>query len=811
MPNIFNNDTTLPQRIRNINKLNIDQNVIVSINESNEATAQPISTYGASLLNVTDSNALATSILKNTEESITFLADGANEINFHTGLNGGLPTNGNLRLKVDDNDVTSYNDLKIQNGNNTIRLKLINANASLIDAENSELRIEGSNGVNITKNDANVLSSNGNNLNLYKPQTGQLKMTIGDNIDVITDVNIKDGSDYLAISQTGNQSKLKPSSAGGLKLESNDEATGITIVGNRTTLNSPELMLSNTSIYADTGAVIYAKEIRSNGSSGDHDIGSSSTRFNNVYSTTNDSNNYKIADGGKIIAGSTELFRFLDGGGYGLPTTYLYQLPATKIARFCKNGFTSNYLEFDTFAGDINVGVPLNTNAIFATDITATSFSMDQANKGYLKLLPGTSGQSTEAGNIEFYGSDDIRRYLISSGLGAVNRLTISSEPGLSNASIMLNIDGNGDYEFTETAFQIKDDRRVEFSNGTYNNYIFQQPPGAGGYGLNLTYNYYKNQDSPYANVIPDSGVGTSRISLQGTSIDFAVGAIGNAPSSSFVINTGDVSSYKKLIPIANNSVSLGDSLKRWTEVFAVNGTINTSDRREKTDIKYLDEGLSLINKLKPCSYKWKENSHGRKHYGLIAQDVEMIQEFKNSGAYIHDKESDNKGLRYTEFISVLIKSVQELNNKFNQLDCSGVIIKEVESKPLLPVLGEIDCDCDCNIEKINMLEERINEKLEEVNNNHKLEINKLQDVNNNLLNANDELIMKVNELENKLDNYQQQPQHNSSDDESDNSHSILDLIQQRLHELEKRNNKLEQKLKKATSLINKLVKTQGE
>jgi len=731
MSNIFNNDLSLPKRIKNINKLNIAENAIVTINEFNEATAQPISTFGASLLNTTDANALATSILKNTEESITFLADGANEINFHTGLNGGTPTSANLRLKIDDNDVTSYTDFKIQHGVNTTRYRLIGAN-SLIDAESGELRIEANNGVNITKNDANVLSSNGDNLKLYRPLDGSLKITIGGNIDF-----------------------------------------GTNIIG--------------------TG----------------HDIGASGFSWANVYSTTNHSSNYKIADGGKIIAGSTELFRFLDGGGYGLPTTYLYQLPATKIARFCKNGFTSNYLEFDTFAGDINVGVPLNTNAIFATDITATSFSMDQANKGYLKLLPGTSGQSTEAGNIEFYGSDDIRRYLISSGLGAVNRLTISSEPGLSNASIMLNIDGNGDYEFTETAFQIKDDRRVEFSNGTYNNYIFQQPPGAGGYGLNLTYNYYKNQDSPYANVIPDSGVGTSRISLQGTSIDFAVGAIGNAPSSSFVINTGDVSSYKKLIPIANNSVSLGDSLKRWTEVFAVNGTINTSDRREKTDIKYLDEGLSLINKLKPCSYKWKENSHGRKHYGLIAQDVEMIQEFKNSGAYIHDKESDNKGLRYTEFISVLIKSVQELNNKFNQLDTNGILAKEVVIKREDVVnqnQEETKCNCQCNFSKIEELQEHLSIQQIQIN-TQECKIEMLTESNKTLMSYNDELSLKLNSLEELIEN-KQSCNHQPEDDESDNQSSILDLIQDRLFALEKDNQKLKNKISKQNTLINKLVKS---
>ena len=751
MPNIFNNDTTLPQRIRNINKLNIDQNVIVSINEFNEAVAQPISTYGASLLNTTNAAALGQSILQNTEESVTFLADGANEINFHTGLNGGAPTNANLRLKIDDDDVTSYNDLKIEQGGN-----------------------------------------------------------------------------HLAITQTGSQSKLKPSGNNGIKIESNSDTDGITIIGNSTSLSSDNLIFNNTSVYASSGTTIYTKNILVNNAPAN--IGEEAKPFEKVHARTFTGKETGAGQSGFVNikqatpqGGYCEFFRpdgvtrtmyigFADSdtgvGGLGLDMNFIALESTFGLKIKGGDTYIENLLPNLTETYNLGSTSKVYDNAYIktlnSTNITTNTFSMDQPNKGYLKLVAGTSGQSTEAGNIEFYGSDDVRRYVISTGLGAVNRMAISTEPGLSNASIMLNIEGNGDYEFTETEFKFKNDRRMEFYNGTYYNYIWQQPAGAGGYGLNLTYNYYKNQDSPYANVIPDSGVGTSRISLQGTSIDFAVGVVGSAPSSSFVINTGDVSSYKKLIPFSDDSITIGDGAKRWQEIYSVNGTINTSDRRQKTDIKYLDTGLSLINKLKPCSYKWKENSHGRRHYGLIAQDIEMIEEFKNSGIYIHDKDSDNKGLRYTELISPLIKAVQQLHNKFNQLDCSGVIIKEVESKPVLPVLGEIDCDCDCNIEKINILEEQLNEN----NYNNKVALNKLQDVNNNLLNANDELLIKINELENKLENLEKQPQHNSSDDESDNSHSVLDLIQQRLYEIEKRNTKLEAKVKKQTTIINKLLKS---
>ena len=45
------------------------------------------------------------------------------------------------------------------------------------------------------------------------------------------------------------------------------------------------------------------------------------------------------------------------------------------------------------------------------------------------------------------------------------------------------------------------------------------------------------------------------------------------------------------------------------------------------------------------------------------------------------------------------------------------------------------------------------------------------------------------------------------TDEESDGNMNVLDLIQQRIHELEKRNTKLEAKVKKQTTIINKLLK----
>ena len=50
-----------------------------------------------------------------------------------------------------------------------------------------------------------------------------------------------------------------------------------------------------------------------------------------------------------------------------------------------------------------------------------------------------------------------------------------------------------------------------------------------------------------------------------------------------------------------------------------------------------------------------------RIHYGLIAQEVKEVLGDKDFGGYVHDQETDKMSLRYDQFISPLIKAIQEL------------------------------------------------------------------------------------------------------------------------------------------------------
>ena len=119
-----------------------------------------------------------------------------------------------------------------------------------------------------------------------------------------------------------------------------------------------------------------------------------------------------------------------------------------------------------------------------------------------------------------------------------------------------------------------------------------------------------------------------------------------------------------------DNAIDLGSSGARFDDIFATNGTIQTSDQNEKNTITNSDLGLDFINKLSPKSYKF--NGKTRTHYGLIAQDVETVlsdisKSTTDFAGFIKDDISEEQdgssyryGLRYNEFLAPLIKAIQE-------------------------------------------------------------------------------------------------------------------------------------------------------
>ena len=92
--------------------------------------------------------------------------------------------------------------------------------------------------------------------------------------------------------------------------------------------------------------------------------------------------------------------------------------------------------------------------------------------------------------------------------------------------------------------------------------------------------------------------------------------------------------------PTTDNMKNLGVPSNRWSTVYAGTGTINTSDEREKQQIKPIDDAvLRAWEKIEYCQFKFNDavNLKGdgaRWHVGLIAQRVKEAFESEGLNAF---------------------------------------------------------------------------------------------------------------------------------------------------------------------------------
>ena len=138
-----------------------------------------------------------------------------------------------------------------------------------------------------------------------------------------------------------------------------------------------------------------------------------------------------------------------------------------------------------------------------------------------------------------------------------------------------------------------------------------------------------------------------NRQSSDGTLLEFkkansAVGSIG-VVSSDMYLGTTDtglrfLDSSNTIIPARgdtgatrDNSISFGTPSARYDNIYATNGTIQTSDFNEKQDIASLTATEMLVGKRISALFKtfrWKDSvaekgDNARTHTGVIAQDVQ--------------------------------------------------------------------------------------------------------------------------------------------------------------------------------------------
>jgi hypothetical protein len=149
------------------------------------------------------------------------------------------------------------------------------------------------------------------------------------------------------------------------------------------------------------------------------------------------------------------------------------------------------------------------------------------------------------------------------------------------------------------------------------------------------------------------------------------------ASASPYVIATASVG----FVPETDNTMSLGVSGSRWAAVWAVNGTIQTSDPREKTDIETLSDVPvgEIIDAIKPITFRWIEGGKDadgnpvpgkRTHWGFNAEEVETIADIagRDFGGFVK-AEDGTLAMRPDQMIPILWEEMRHLRARVAELE----------------------------------------------------------------------------------------------------------------------------------------------
>ena len=128
-----------------------------------------------------------------------------------------------------------------------------------------------------------------------------------------------------------------------------------------------------------------------------------------------------------------------------------------------------------------------------------------------------------------------------------------------------------------------------------------------------------------------------------------------------------------------DNIIDLGNTAARFDDIYATNGTIQTSDRNEKQDIAELSDAeqrVAVAAKGLLRKFRWKgsveeKGDEARTHFGIIAQDLQaaFAAEGLDAGDYAMfisstwtdeetNEEKTRMGVRYSELLAFIIAAI---------------------------------------------------------------------------------------------------------------------------------------------------------
>lgn len=142
------------------------------------------------------------------------------------------------------------------------------------------------------------------------------------------------------------------------------------------------------------------------------------------------------------------------------------------------------------------------------------------------------------------------------------------------------------------------------------------------------------------------------------------------------------------------------DSTTSCFTIWSNGTTSGRSDERLKKNIVNSSPKLDDLCKLQVRNYEWKESNGGSKEIGLIAQEVEHVFPNLVVTHNIETQGDDYKEVKYSVFVPILIKSIQELKSIVDQqatelnsvksvVDAQAARIAALENPPVESVTNE--------------------------------------------------------------------------------------------------------------------------
>jgi hypothetical protein len=153
----------------------------------------------------------------------------------------------------------------------------------------------------------------------------------------------------------------------------------------------------------------------------------------------------------------------------------------------------------------------------------------------------------------------------------------------------------------------------------------------------------------------------------------FASSSFGIKPTSLGLLSTDTTGAAQ------DNLHDIGANSYRFDDIYATNGTIQTSDRNEKQDIEELSEAeqrVAVAAKGLLRKFRWKsaveeKGDEARIHFGIIAQDLQdaFTAEGLDAGDYAMfinstwtdeetGEEKSRMGVRYSELLAFIISAI---------------------------------------------------------------------------------------------------------------------------------------------------------